>query len=161
MMEDDINKISLNQETFNKRLVNIENEITELEKKLNDPSPFPTIVQHGRDHTKIEGEIEKLEKQMKLIMNKEATYQVNLNRMDKELSELKEQFSNNHLDLFPDWINDISLVKEILRDLLLNVELKGITNVDKGKKRYFVYIIFHHFLPLKDVLWIKALQLTQ
>ena len=34
-MEDDINKISLNQETFNKRLVNIENEMIKWLEKAN------------------------------------------------------------------------------------------------------------------------------
>ncbi len=40
-----------------------------------------------------------------------------------EIHELKDQFTNNHLDLFPDWINDVSLMKEVLREVIEEVYL--------------------------------------
>lgn len=97
--------------------------IKKLEHEYYDEKAF--FYTHEKEIIQLKKDISELEKKVKLVMNKEATYQVNLNRMDKELSELKEELIlglDTRLSQVEEGFNakllDIEELKDVLREFL-------------------------------------------
>ena len=66
--------------------------ISELEKKINDSLLLPTIVQHGRDHTRIDDKIAELKEEMKTVITpyNYSEIKLSLNNNINKLSELTD-----------------------------------------------------------------------
>ena len=131
-----------NDEKWRSYALDNRNKITELEKKtdliLTENVVTTTYINraegivkayqeayegHRKKHTYLKKELSELKDKVHTVMEDQYL-------LEKSIKELKDQFTNNHLDLFPDWINDISLMKEVLQEFISVYEMESM--VDTG-----------------------------
>ncbi|KKN60512.1 hypothetical protein LCGC14_0531580 [marine sediment metagenome] len=115
--------------------------LTELEKKFKAIDDLTNVWLYSKEHVKMDARIDRL------IKHGHPGIKIKGDQNFERIKELKASSASHTEEMKIDCV-DMSIgalaetllehqatIEEILREVLLNVELKGITNVDKGRRR--------------------------